>query len=242
MIPLRDDTPRVHTPMAVILVILANVGMHFFVSGQSPYVQEVVYRLLGVVPARYAFPDWAAFAGFPAMGALPFFSYMFLHSGWVHLILNMWMLWIFADNIEDVMGPFRFLAFYLLCGLSALALHMVFNLSESAPIIGASGAVAGVMGAYVTLYPRGKVLTFIPIIIIPYIVRLPAWLFLGFWFLSQVLSGLIERLGVQAAGIAWWAHVGGFLAGMVLVRLFMRPERCYYCEYKGLRKSFQFSE
>jgi len=240
MIPLKDDIPRVHTPVAVILVILANLGMHFFLSGQPPYVQEVLYRLLGVVPARYAFPDWAAFVGFPAMGAVPFFSYMFLHSGWLHVILNMWMLWIFADNIEDVMGPVRFMVFYLLCGLSALALHMVFNLTESSPIIGASGAVAGVMGAYVMLYPRGKVLTFIPIIIIPYIVRLPAWLFLGIWFLSQIFSGLFERLGAPVAGIAWWAHVGGFLAGMALVRLFMRRERCYYCEYKG--RDFRFSE
>ncbi|MBI5519450.1 MAG: rhomboid family intramembrane serine protease [Desulfovibrio sp.] len=237
MIPLRDDIPRVHTPVAVILVIVVNLGLHVFISGQDPYVREVLYKLLGVVPARYAFPDWAYFAGFPAMGVLPFFSYMFLHSGWVHLIMNMWMLWIFADNIEDVMGPLRFLAFYLLCGLAALALHMAFNLTESAPIIGASGAIAGVMGGYVMLYPRGKVLTFIPIIIIPYIVSLPAWLFLGLWFLSQIFSGLFEQLGGQAQGIAWWAHVGGFLAGMFLVRLFMRPERCYHCQYKGFRLS-----
>ena len=239
MIPLKDDIPRVHTPVAVILVILVNVGLQYVISGQPPYVQEALMRLLGVVPARYAFPDWADFAGFPAMGVLPFFSYMFLHSGWWHVVMNMWMLWIFADNIEDVMGPLRFLAFYLLCGLAALLLHMAFNLTESSPIIGASGAVAGVMGAYVTLYPRGKVLTFIPIIIIPYIVRLPAWLFLGFWFATQVFAGLFEQLGAPVQGIAWWAHVGGFLAGMFLVRLFMRPERCYYCEYKG--RDFRFS-
>jgi membrane associated rhomboid family serine protease len=239
VIPLKDDTPRVHTPVAVILVILVNVALQYVISMQSPYVRETVMQLLGVVPARYAFPDWAAFAGFPAMGALPFFSYMFLHSGWWHVIINMWMLWIFADNIEDVMGPVRFLAFYLLCGLAALFLHMAFNLTESAPIIGASGAVAGVMGAYIMLYPRGRVLTLIPILIIPYFVRLPAWLFLGFWFASQVLSGLFEKLGSGEAGIAWWAHVGGFLAGMILVRLFMRPERCTYCEYKG--RHFRFS-
>jgi membrane associated rhomboid family serine protease len=239
VIPLKDDIPRVHAPVAVILIILVNVGLQYVVSGLTPPMREGVLRLLGVVPARYAFPDWAAVSGFPAMGALPFFTYMFLHAGWWHLLANMWMLWIFADNIEDVMGPLRFLAFYLLCGLAALVLHMAFNLTGDSPIIGASGAIAGVMGAYVTLYPRGKVLTFIPIIIIPYIVRLPAWLFLGFWFASQVLSGLFERLGAPVAGIAWWAHVGGFLAGMFLVRLFMRPERCYYCEYKG--RDFRFS-
>ena len=241
MIPLRDDIPRVHTPVAVILVIIANVLLHLFVNDHPPYAREAIYELLGVVPARYAFPDWAAFVGFPAMGVLPFLTYMFLHSGWWHLIMNMWMLWIFADNIEDVMGPVRFVAFYLLCGLAALALHMFFNLSATAPIIGASGAIAGVMGAYVMLYPRGKVLTFIPIIIIPYIVRLPAWLFLGFWFLSQILSGLFEELGGMVQGIAWWAHVGGFVAGMILVRLFMKPERCYYCEYKGKAPDFRFS-
>lgn len=236
MIPLKDDIPRVHPPLAVLLVIVANLGMHLFLFQQPEEIQLAVARLLGVVPARYAFPDWAELVGYPAMGVLPFFTYMFLHSGWLHLIMNMWMLWIFADNIEDVMGPARFLVFYLLCGLAAVALHLYFNLEESSPIIGASGAVAGVMGAYVTLYPRGRVLTFIPIIIIPYLIRLPAWLFLGIWFLSQVFSGVFEELGAPVAGIAWWAHVGGFVAGMILVRLFMRPERCYYCEYKGLRR------
>lgn len=238
MIPLKDDTPRVHPPVAVTLVILANVVMQFAVGSLPPYAHEAVLRLLGVVPARYVFPDWAAVSGFPPMGALPFFSYMFLHAGWWHLIMNMWMLWIFGDNIEDVMGPWRFLVFYLLCGLAALALHVVFNLTESQPIIGASGAIAGVLGAYVTLYPRGRVLTLIPILIFPWFIRLPAWLFLGFWFATQVLSGLYS-LGGGTAGIAWWAHVGGFLAGMILVRVFMRPERCVYCEYKG--PNFRFS-
>jgi membrane associated rhomboid family serine protease len=239
MIPLRDDTPRVYFPLGVLLVIAANVLLHLYVTSHPPYAREAIYQLLGVVPARYAFPAWARLAGYPSMGALPLVAYMFLHSGWWHLIMNMWMLWIFADNIEDVMGTGRFLAFYALCGLAALALHMFFNMTATAPIIGASGAVAGVMGAYVMLYPRGRVLTFIPIIIIPYIVRLPAWLFLGFWFLSQVFSGLFEELGAPVQGIAWWAHVGGFAAGMVLVRLFMRPERCHYCEYKG--RDFRFS-
>jgi membrane associated rhomboid family serine protease len=241
MIPLRDDIPRVHTPYAVILVILANVALHYLLTSLHPLAQEDLYHVLGVVPARYAFPDWADFVGFPAMGVVPFLSYMFLHGSWWHLLANMWMLWIFADNIEDVMGPVRFLVFYLLCGLAALLLHLFFNLESTAPIIGASGAIAGVMGAYVMLYPRGKVLTLIPIIIIPYFVRLPAWLFLGFWFLSQVLSGLFEQLSGMTQGIAWWAHVGGFVAGMILVRLFMKPERCYYCEYKGLRNDFRFS-
>jgi membrane associated rhomboid family serine protease len=240
VIPLRDDIPRVHTPYAVILVILANVAMQMFLGNLHPYAQEQLYYLFGVVPARYLFPDWAAFAGFPATGVTPFFTYMFLHGGWWHLIMNMWMLWIFADNIEDVMGPGRFLAFYLLCGLAALALHMFFNMTATTPIIGASGAVAGVMGAYVLLYPRGKVLTFIPIIIIPYFINIPAWLFLGFWFLSQIFSGLFEQMGAPVQGIAWWAHVGGFVAGMVLVRLFMKPERCYYCTYKGARQDFDF--
>jgi len=236
VIPLKDDTPSVHKPVAVTLIILANVVLQYATSSLPSYAHEAVLRLLGVVPARYFLPGWAEVSGFPPMGALPFFSYMFLHAGWWHLIMNMWMLWIFGDNIEDVMGPLRFLAFYVLCGLAALALHMFFNLSESEPIIGASGAIAGVLGAYVTLYPHGRVLTLIPILIFPWFVRLPAWLFLGFWFVTQVLSGLYS-LGGHTAGIAWWAHVGGFLAGMILVRLFMRPERCVYCEYKGFRFS-----
>jgi membrane associated rhomboid family serine protease len=116
---------------------------------------------------------------------------------------------------------------------------MFFNMTATTPIIGFR-AVAGVMGAYVLLLSARKVLTFIPIIIIPYIVHLPAWLFLGIWFLSQMFAGLFEQLGAPVQGIAWWAHVGGFVAGMVLVRLFMKPERCYYCSYKGARQDFNF--
>ena len=229
MIPLRDNVPRVTMPIAVMAIIAINV-LAFLYSKSLDFREMVyLYHLFGVVPARFFEPEWALWAGYPQTIGWPFVTYMFLHSGWMHIILNMWMLWLFGDNIEDVTGHWQFVVFYLTCGLAAVALHMVFEQTSSLPIIGASGAVGGVMGAYVMLYPHGRVLTLVPIIIIPLILRVPSYLFLGIWFLSQVVSGLMSSNMQAASGVAWWAHVGGFLAGMILIHLFRRPGHCRYC-------------
>ena len=155
---------------------------------------------------------------------------MFLHGSWLHLIFNMLALWIFGDNVEDYVGHFRYLVLYLLSGLAAAALHTFSTLSSTVPTVGASGAIAGVMGAYFVLYPRAKVLTLVPFFFV-FFVWLPAWIVLGYFFITQFLSGAATSIASHAGGstgIAFWAHVGGFLGGMGLVKLFPSRTRRYY--------------
>ncbi|WP_272700518.1 rhomboid family intramembrane serine protease [Desulfovibrio sp. Fe33] len=228
MIPIRDNVPRVTRPYAVAAIIAVNALVFLFVANLPPQSLARVYHLFGVVPARFFEPGWAAWAGYPDTMGWPFLTYMFLHGGWLHVILNMWMLWIFGDNIEDVTGHGWFVLFYVLCGLAAVAMHMAFERTSPMPVVGASGAVAGIMGAYIVLYPHGRVLTLVPVFFFPFIFRIPASLFLGFWFVTQLLSGVYAT----AAGteeVAWWAHVGGFVTGIILIRWFRRPGHCRYC-------------
>lgn len=230
MFPIRDSIPRVHTPYAVYAIIILNVLVFLLQQSLSHAELMHIMHMFGVVPARFAFPDWAAAAGYPAYGQPAFLTHLFLHGSWMHLLVNMWSLWIFADNIEDVMGPLRFIIFYLVCGVAATLTHLLLYASSTIPIVGASGAIAGVMGAYFLLYPHAKVTTLIPIFIFPLFFDLPAVLYLGIWFSMQVLSG-IGSLSAQGDGasIAWWAHAGGFIAGIVLLPLFRRKGHCYYC-------------
>lgn len=232
MFPLRDSIPRVHFPFVVWALILVNAVTLGFQATMGPREQQVFLHLFGLVPRRLLDPAWAAEVGFPGLGLAAVGTHMFLHANLLHFLANMWTMWIFADNVEDVMGHGRFLLFYLLCGLAALAAHMAFNAGSPVPVIGASGAVAGVMGAYFLLYPHSKVLTLIPIFFFPWLVELPATLYLGVWFAIQLLSGFGSVASGAAHGVAWWAHAGGFLAGMVLLPLLRRNARCYHC-YSG---------
>ena len=172
--------------------------------------------LYGLLPVRYSEPHIAAYFT-TGQQVFSFFSYMFLHGGFWHLLGNMWCLYIFGDNVEDNLGHLRYIVFYILCGLASGLSHVLINWHSGAPTIGASGAIAGVMGAYFLLYPRAKVLTLILIIIIPYLVELPAFIFLGIWFFLQFLSASMSG---GEGGIAWWAHIGGFLFGIVLLKVF----------------------
>jgi membrane associated rhomboid family serine protease len=160
---------------------------------------------------------------------------MFLHGGWFHIISNMWILFIFGDNVEDRMGSGRYLLFYLISGLAAAFVQVLTNPASQIPAIGASGAIAGVLGAYFLLYPRSRVITLIPIFFIPWIVEIPAIFYLGFWFVSQLFSGVAAlRLPQEVAmgGVAWWAHIGGFVFGIVFYRLFTpRRHRVYTHRY-----------
>ena len=228
MIPIRDNVPRVTPPVAVIAIIVLNAVAFFYSRSLDPRSMAEFFHVFGVVPARFFEPQWAAWAGYPQTLGWPVLSYMFLHGGWLHVILNMWMLWIFGDNIEDVTGHSGFVIFYLTCGLAAVGLHMAFEQTSQIPVIGASGAVAGVMGAYIVLYPHGRVLTLVPLFFVPLFFRIPSWIFLGFWFLTQLFSGVAAR-STGSHEVAWWAHVGGFLAGILLVSLFRRRGRCKYC-------------
>jgi len=209
------------------LIILANILAFLYELSQGRYIDQFITHY-GVVPAMVF--RWPV-SNVPLEAiALPFLTSMFLHGGWLHLIGNMWYLWIFGDNIEDRLGHFTYLVFYLLCGLGAGIVHTILNYDVMVPSIGASGAIAGVLGAYVVSYPRARILTLIPIFIFIQIIEIPALIVLGFWFVMQFLSGFAS-LGAAAAsagGVAWWAHVGGFVIGMLLVGIFPRKDRPRY--------------
>ncbi len=237
MIPIRDNVPRVTPPVAVLAIVIINALTFFYIKSLDPRPLVQFFHLFGVVPARFFEPEWAAWVGYSKSFGWPFLTYMFLHGGWLHIIMNMWMLWIFGDNIEDVTGHVGFVFFYLLCGLAAVGLHMLFEQTSAIPVVGASGAVAGVMGAYIVLYPHGRVLTLVPIIFIPLFLRVPSYLFLGIWFLSQVMSGIMSGRVNAAQEVAWWAHVGGFVAGIILIRWFKKRGACRYC-YNPATKSY----
>ena len=221
MIPLRDTIESKTYPVVNNAIIAANVLFFLVQLAQGDRLNQFIITY-GLVPVRYSVPQIAAYFSL-GQQVLSFFSFMFLHGGFWHLIGNMWSLYIFGDNVEDRLGPIRYLLFYILCGLLSGLSHLFINWHSQIPTIGASGAIAGVMGAYLLLYPGAKILTLIPIFFIPYFVQIPAFLFLGFWFLLQFISA--AGSSGQAGGIAWWAHIGGFVFGMIFVKLFLKvPE------------------
>ena len=223
MIPIRDTIPRQHFPFAVWALVAVNVYVFIRELALPPDSTEQFIYLFGLVPARFTHPDWAARVGFPHT-YWPFFSTMFLHGGWLHIIGNMWVLWIFGDNVEDRMGPVRFLIFYLLCGLAAGGVHVLTNPGSRVPAVGASGAIAGVMAAYFVLFPRARIVAMFPILFYPVFFQVPAFLYLGLWFLTQFFSGTLAiATHREVSGIAWWAHIGGFGAGILTFALFLRP-------------------
>ena len=225
MFPIRDNVPRRHVPFATWGLIAVNVVCFLRELTLPPDAAEQVMYLFGLVPARFTQPEWAAQVGFPH-SFLPFVTTMFLHGGWLHVIGNMWVLWIFGDNVEDRMGPLRFLAFYFGCGIAAGVIHVLTNPTSRVPAVGASGAIAGVMAAYFMLYPRARVLAMFPIIIFPIFFEVPAWIYLGFWFLTQFFSGTLAiATRTPVSGIAWWAHIGGFATGILTFWVFLRPRR-----------------
>ena len=215
MIPIRDTLSSKNYPLVNNLIIAANVVVYLVQMSQGPGLDRFIY-IYGLVPARYSVPRLAAYFSFGDQ-VFALLSFMFLHGGFWHLLGNMWSLYIFGDNVEDRLGSPRYLLFYLLCGLASGLSHLLLNLHSNVPTIGASGAIAGVMGAYFILYPNARILTLIPILIIPWFVEIPAFFFLGFWFVLQ----FINAAGSQAhgGGIAWWAHIGGFVFGIVLLKL-----------------------
>jgi membrane associated rhomboid family serine protease len=190
-----------------------------------PVLLERFVYLLGLVPRRLTDPYWAHRVGFPPGSFSTIFTSMFLHGSFAHLLFNMWTLAVFGDNVEDRMGPLRFLLFYLLCGVAAALTHLVFNPSSTIPTVGASGAIAGVLGAYMFLFPHARVITFVPVVFIPYFIEVPAALFLAFWFIIQLLSGWSSLfMPPNIGGVAWWAHIGGFLCGAFTFPFFLRRD------------------
>ncbi len=215
MFPLRDSTPSEKFPIITVMLIVINMLVFWYETSLGDQGLNQLSYTFGLVPVNFTHyqGSW--------LGYLPFMTSIFLHGSWMHVIGNMWILWLFGDNVEDKMGKVRFIAFYLLCGLIASITHFAFNLSSSVPVVGASGAVAGVMGAYFLMFRKAKVLTYIPPI---FLFNFPAWIYLGFWALTQVYGGAVGLLTVGAdQTVAVWAHVGGFLAGMILYKSFLRP-------------------
>jgi len=216
MIPIRDALRSKTFPVVNILIIVANALVFLWQLSQGPALREALF-LYGIVPIRYSDPGLSIqFTAFEQV--FPFVASMFLHGGFFHILGNMWFLHIFGDNIEDRLGHIRYLIFYLLCGIAAGLIHLYTNWDSGLPTIGASGAISGIMGAYLLLYPRSRILTLIPIFFFLHFVELPAFIFLGYWLLIQIFSASLTPKNV--GGIAWWAHIGGFVVGLVFIKLF----------------------
>jgi membrane associated rhomboid family serine protease len=229
MLPVRDDQPRFSTPYVTYFLIALNLVIFLFEAALTPQSFKTLLFQLGMVPANItAFLSGEGRLGLVAV-FLPALTSMFLHGSWMHVIGNMWFLWIFGDNIEDYLGHFKYLAFYLISGVAAAFAQVILNPNSRVPTVGASGAIAGILGAYLVLYPRARVLIWFPIFFFFY---LPAWVMLGYWFLIQFVSGAASSVAAYSdtrGGVAFWAHVGGFLAGVVLIKVFPeRPRRYRY--------------
>ena len=216
MFPLRDTQRSYSKPVVTVLLIVLNILVFLFEFSLDEYQLNAFMSQYGLVPEHFHFAN--------------IFTSMFLHGGWLHVLGNMWFLWIFGDNVEDILGHGKFLLFYLLCGVAAALLQVYFNSDSRVPMVGASGAIAGVMGAYMVKFPRARILTFIFIIFFIYTFEVPAWLMLVYWFLLQLFGGfdaITASQYSQGGGTAFFAHVGGFLAGMVLIYLLGTRERYY---------------
>ena len=239
MIPLHDDNPTQRTPILTIAFIAACTLVFLYQVSLPEEPGQLFVLRYGAIPAAL-FGHSTALP--PEVAALPAFANlitsMFLHGGWMHLIGNMLYLWIFGNNIEDVMGHPRFAVFYLVCGIVAALSHALTDPASTIPMVGASGAISGVLGAYLLLFPRAQVLVLVPLGMFTRMMYVPAGLVLGFWFVLQVLSGGMS-LGSGGGGVAFFAHVGGFLAGMGLIGLFKRPEVPFFApqRHRSWRRS-----
>jgi membrane associated rhomboid family serine protease len=223
MIPLRDTVRSRSLPWMTWGLIALNLLIFLYESTLPAGQLDAFIGVFGLVPARLSLTSLQLFPW------LTLITSMFLHGGWFHVIGNMWFLFIFGDNVEDRMGPARFLVFYLAAGVIAGFSQFLLSPSSQIPTVGASGAIAGVLGAYFVLYPRARVITLIFLFIFPWLVEIPALIYLGIWFLMQLSSGLLNlgqlSSGAAVGGIAWWAHIGGFLFGLLTVRLFTLGRR-----------------
>jgi len=247
VIPFRDNIPSRRTPVFTVLLIAANVAVFLVEAAMNLSARQRLIERFGVIPYKFKIAGRGPhvvevreqrpvqvgpfvridevvrevhFKGTWAAAIVPLFTSMFMHGGWMHVIGNMWFLWLFGDNVEDRLGRGRFLILYIVSGLIAGLTQVLVNWGEVVPIIGASGAVAGILGAYMVSYPYARILTLVPFFYFFWpVVELPAITFLGFWFLMQFFQGTAALAGASAAGVAWWAHMGGFVAGIILVGL-----------------------
>ncbi len=219
MFPIATAVPYRYPPFVTWSLIGVNVLIFLFQNSLPPAAQAAFVHQFALIPARYAQDGMDA-------GVLPFFSNMFLHGGWLHILANMWTLHLFGPAVEDRLGKGRFLLFYLLCGVGASVAHVLVNPGSTLPALGASGAIAGIIGAYMRLFPLARIIVLVPIIFIPYFFELPAVLFAGLWFLIQLVSGIGAMFAdANVGGIAWWAHIGGFAFGWLVIPVLHRSAR-----------------
>jgi rhomboid family protein len=233
MLPIQNAVPSRYPPVATWGLIAANCAVFLFEISLSPRELDLLLSSFALIPALYS--QAAAYGGDASTLSdyLPFGTYMFLHGGWLHLILNMWTLWLFGPPIEDRLGHTRYLVFYTACGMAAAVTHVVFNPASTMPVLGASGAIAGVLGCYMRLFPFARLVVLIPVLFFPLFFEVPAFVFVGLWFLMQVIQGAGTLLMPSASGgIAWWAHVGGFVAGLVLAPVIRQSTRRYRPYYQ----------
>lgn len=235
MLPIKDDQPRYSTPYVTWFLIGLNILIYFLEWSQQmsdPRGADLLARQFGEVPAHLsAFLSGTSRYTLPQV-IVPFFTSMFLHASWMHVLGNMWFLYIFGDNVEDYLGHFKYLVFYLLAGLLAMSTQVAIYPHSNVPTVGASGAIAGVLGAYFLLYPRARVLTWFFV----FIIYLPAWVVLGEWIVLQFFYGAatlsMEHAGKDVGGVAFWAHVGGFASGLIMVKLFGERQKRYPYAYR----------
>ena len=220
MIPLYDTARTRRLPIVTWLLIALNVVIFMYEIGLHPAGLEGLVRTWGLVPVRLLARPQAEW--------ITILTSMFLHGGWIHILSNMWILMIFGDNVEERMGGVRYLTFYLLSGLAAGLLQSFLMPASDEPMIGASGAIAGMLGAYLILFPHARVASLVPILFIFTVIHVPATLFLLLWFVSQLFSGWLSLGGAGGSGVAWWAHVGGFVFGLLAVSVFARRRIYYY--------------
>ncbi|MBN1521153.1 MAG: rhomboid family intramembrane serine protease [Candidatus Aureabacteria bacterium] len=228
MIPINDTIPHREFPFVTWFLILANGLVFLYETSLSELALTRFFHFYGMVPARLTDPTWAALHEVSRLSLIPFITSIFLHGSWLHFFINVWTLWIFGDNVEDRMGKISFLIFYILCGVLGNIAHLLMNFRSPVPTIGASGAIAAVMGAYMWLFPRAKIVVLVPVFFIPYFLEVPAFFYIGIWFLFQVFSGVTSLAAPGASGeIAWWAHIGGFLVGIFLLPIFKKRQATY---------------
>ena len=228
MIPLKDTIPSRTYPYINISLILINVAIFFYELSLGRGLIRFIYTY-GLIPKKFFY--LAHQGSYPLEQYFPFFTSLFLHGGWLHVIGNMLFLWIFGDNVEDRMGHFKYLIFYILCGFGAGFTHVYLNSASTIPAVGASGAISGVLGAYFILFPRSRIVTLMPVFFFLTLVEIPAFFFIGVWFLFQLVKGAFSIIGGLQEGVAWWAHVGGFLTGVGLVFIFAKRRRRYRRDY-----------
>jgi membrane associated rhomboid family serine protease len=229
MIPIGTAVPSRYPPIITWVLIATNCGVFLFQQSLSPAELHDFIDRFALIPARFfASADTDLTAGY----FLPFVTMMFLHGGWLHLIFNMWTLWLFGPTIEDRLGHGRYVVFYFCCGIAASFAQAVFNPTSTVPALGASGAIAGVLGCYMGLFPFARIIVLVPILFLPLFFELPAMIFIGFWFLIQVLQGVTDLLVPSSAGgVAWWAHIGGFIVGLILIPFIQRSQQKYRAYY-----------